>query len=225
MAFFGSSSNSEETHTSRESSSISAAMITQCITITGNIKGCGTLHIDGVVEGDVEIEEKIVLGKSGKIHGNLTSKTITVSGEVNGRIFGEQVTVTESGTVSNDIHAHELTVDGRVQGYVQVEEKLHVEANGTIHSEKLESKHIVVNGAIEGNVTATEILEVNTNGKVTGEMTVKTIKVAEGGMMLGSMQTYQPDAAKSGTAQPAVSPYARPNDAEESTVPDQDSEA
>ena len=193
MAFFGSSNTVEETSPGKPGV-VSATMITECLTITGNIKGCGTVHIDGTVEGDVEVEEGIVLGASGRIHGNITSKSITISGDLTGHIFGETVEVTTSGTVSNDIHAVNLTVDGNVEGFVQADEKIHVAKNGSIISDRMESKHIVVHGAVSGNVTATELLEINQNGKVEGEMTVKRIKVDEGGMMLGSMQTYQPEA-------------------------------
>ena len=194
MAFFGSSNHhSVEETSSGKSGSVSATMITECLTITGDIKGCGTVHIDGTVEGDVEVEEGIVLGTSGHITGNITSRVITISGHVTGHIFGETVEVTQSGTVSNDIHAVNLTVDGNVEGFVQADEKIHVTQHGSVRSERMESQHIIVHGSVSGKVTATELLEINQNGRVEGEMTVKRIKVDEGGMMLGSMQTYQPE--------------------------------
>ncbi len=210
MAFFGSSNSTEETSTHNVSTGINATIITQCIAITGNIKGCGTVHIDGTVDGDIEAEEGIVLGTSAKVNGNITSKSITISGELTGRIFGEKVEITESGRVTNDIHATELLVDGKVDGFVQATEKITVDKNGEVLSEKMESKFIIVHGEIEGNVTATELLEINQNGKVKGEMTVKKIKVDEGGMMLGSMLTYQPQSTSASAAELDTTPPTQP---------------
>jgi cytoskeletal protein CcmA (bactofilin family) len=55
----------------------------------------------------------------------------------------------------------------------------------------MQSKHILVNGHIEGMLIASELLEINQEGQVKGEMTVKKLKVTEGGLMLGTMLTYE----------------------------------
>jgi cytoskeletal protein CcmA (bactofilin family) len=48
-----------------------------------------------------------------------------------------------------------------------------------------------VSGSVQGNVIASELLEINSTGSVEGEISVKTIKTAEGSRMVGTMSTYE----------------------------------
>jgi len=139
MAIFGSGIQKKEQR-STISDSESATLMTKCMEIHGDIKGCGSIHIDGIVHGDVEVEKSVVVGK-----------------------------------ISHAVKAKELVSDGKIDALLDVEEKVHITQNGTVITNKLESRHIVVNGLIEG------------------KMTVKKIKVAEGGLMLGTMLTYHKD--------------------------------
>lgn len=191
MAIFGSGTQKKE-HTSTVSDTRGGAtLMTKCIEINGDIKGCGCIHIDGIVHGDVEVEESIVIGKTGKVFGNLQSKEIIISGEHQGTLQCDKLEVTQTGVVSHAIKAKELISDGKIDALIDVEERVHITQNGTVITNKLESRNIVVNGHIEGNIIASELLEINKDGQVKGEMTVKKIKVAEGGLMLGTMLTYR----------------------------------
>lgn len=192
MAIFGSSAPKKE-QISVTSDSKSATLMTQCMQINGDIKGCGAIHIDGIVHGDVDVEESIVIGKSGKVFGNLRSKKIIISGEHKGKLECHTLEVTQSGVVSHEIKADEVISDGKIDAILNIKEKIHVTKNGTVVTEKLQSRYIMVNGHIEGNISASELLEINQDGHVKGEMTVKKIKVAEGGLMLGTMLTYHKD--------------------------------
>ena len=191
MAIFGSGAQKKEHISTVSNTKGGATLMTKCIEIKGDIKGCGSIHIDGIVHGDVEVEESIVIGKTGKVFGDLLSKEIIISGEHQGTLQCDKLEVTQTGIVSHAIKAKELVSDGKIDALIDVEKRVHVTQNGVITTNKLESHHVIVNGHIEGNIVASELLEINKDGQVKGEMTVKKIKVAEGGLMLGTMLTYQ----------------------------------
>ncbi|SFV53985.1 putative [hydrothermal vent metagenome] len=176
---------------SAKSVSYSTTIVTKCTEIKGDIKGCGTIHIDGIVHGDVDVEESVIIGESGIVYGNIKSKSVVLSGKLEGSIDCNKLEIMQSGSVSDRIDAKEMVADGLIEAVILVENSIHITDNGRVEAEQMQSKHIVVNGLISGNIIASELLEINRNGKVKGKMIVKKIKVTEGGLMLGTMLTYE----------------------------------
>ena len=185
MAIFGSNTKSEI-----KKSVHSTTIITGCMNIQGNVEGCGMIHIDGTVHGDINVDETIVIGASGSVYGNVKSKKVIVSGKLEGSISCTSLEITQTGIVSDKIVAKEIIADGTVDATLIADESIRVTENGNITTEHMQSKLITVSGHINGNVTASELLEINKDGEVKGKMVVKKIKVTEGGLMLGSMLTY-----------------------------------
>lgn len=169
----------------------STTIVTKCMEIKGDIKGCGTIHIDGIIHGDVEVEESVIIGESGIVYGNIKSKNIVLSGKLDGSLICNNLEVMQSGVISDRIDAKEIVSDGLLEAVVLAENSIHITDNGRVETEQMQSKHIIVNGKINGNLIASELLEINQNGEVKGKMIVKKIKVSEGGLMLGSMLTYE----------------------------------
>jgi len=190
MAIFGKSEKTPQ-EVSSTAGSASTTIITSCMEIKGDIKGCGKIHIDGIVHGDLHIDESVVIGRSGTVYGNIHSKKVMVSGKLKGSLTCDLLEVTQTGSISNKVDAREIISDGTLEATLLARDMIHITQNGKVETEKMESKHIVVNGHIVGSVIATELLEINKDGQVKGEMTVKKIKVAEGGLMLGTMLTYE----------------------------------
>jgi cytoskeletal protein CcmA (bactofilin family) len=172
-------------------SSSSTTIITECMNIEGDINGCGTIHIDGVINGNIDVEKSIIVGEKGKITGTIKSKHVLVSGTIEGHVLCDTLEVTKSGLISSKIEAKNITSDGKLEATVLAENSISITDNGIVTSKKMKSKRISVSGFVSGNVIATELLEVNKNGQTKGEMVVKKIKVAEGGLVLGTMLTYE----------------------------------
>lgn len=168
----------------------STTIITQCMKIKGDIAGCGMIHIDGIIYGDLDIEDTVIIGESGAVYGNIKAKKVLVSGIFEGSIVCQALEVTSNGKVSDKVHANTVISDGTLHATVLASTALHITKSGKVKTEKLESKRIVVNGYIEGRVVASELLEIGQSGTVKGDMIVRKIKVTEGGLMLGTMLTY-----------------------------------
>jgi len=169
----------------------SATIITACMEITGNLKGTDTIHIDGKVTGDISVENTLVIGKTGLVMGDVKAKNAIINGELQGSILCDELEVMETGKLSKEVQATNLIINGSVEGNIIGLETITILEKGNLKVTGLHSKIIKVNGIVEGKITATELLEIENKGSVKGEISVKNIKTAEGGKMIGSMSTYE----------------------------------
>ena len=121
MALFGKSEKKAVTEVKSNSRSTSTTIITRCMEIEGNIKGCGTIHIDGTIHGDLHVDESVVIGKSGVVYGNVYTKKVMVSGKLKGSLSCNILEVTQTGVISNKVEAKEITSDGTLDAIVMAE--------------------------------------------------------------------------------------------------------
>ncbi len=201
MAIFGSGKKEKPAVETKKAPSApkvpsnAASIIVECIDVNGDIKGCGSIHVDGKIHGNIDMGESIIVGKSGVVNGTLEAKKIIVSGKINGAIRCHTLEVTETGYITNAIEARRVLSDGKLEATITECEEIHITRNGQVHTDKMMSKIITINGSVEGNIIASELLEIQPNGRVKGEIQVKKIKVSEGGLMLGTMLSYEPTPA------------------------------
>ena len=78
----------------------------------------GTLHakettrVDGLIKGDVKIDEVLILGVTGKVVGNVTAATIMVGGQVEGDLHAkEKIIISATGKVNGNLHTKKLIID------------------------------------------------------------------------------------------------------------------
>ena len=88
------------------------ATIGPSISIKGEISGEGNVVIQGRVEGKVNIKRgQVTVAKNGLIKADIYGKVISVEGEVQGNLVGEeQVVVRKSGVVNGDMKAPRITL-------------------------------------------------------------------------------------------------------------------
>jgi len=88
-------------------------LIGPTILIKGDLTGEEDLIIDGRVEGRVELRKhNITVGKNGRVKADLYGKVITVEGEVNGNLYGdEQLVLRQSSTVRGNILAPRVVLE------------------------------------------------------------------------------------------------------------------
>ena len=80
--------------------------------ITGDIKCSGDIRIDGTVEGNVEVSQKVVVGITGIVVGNIKSEDTSISGKVEGNIKSDKSTVLHgSGTINGDISTKQIIIE------------------------------------------------------------------------------------------------------------------
>jgi cytoskeletal protein CcmA (bactofilin family) len=186
MALFKSSKSNSESVTLKDSIS-TATIITKGTTISGNITGNDTLHVDGDVEGSIKVDNIVVVGKSGMIQGDIEAHKIISSGHINGEVRCEELEVMESSTVKSKIIAQKVEVHGKIEGETLCE-TLIIELNGKVEN-TIQAKNVTVSGSLIGDV-ACELLSTKKTGFVKGSMYVSNIS-NEGGTVEGSIGQYK----------------------------------
>ena len=204
MALFGDKKEKKVPKQTKPNKISSATIITACMTVTGNLDGTDTIHIDGKVIGNINVNNTLVIGKSGIVEGDIEAKHVIINGVFKGTIKCENLEVLKTGEVSRFIEAKHLVLDGKVDGDITGSESIEVLENANIQAVSLKSKAITVHGQIQGTVIASEILEIGAKGFVEGQITVKNIKTEEGGRIIGTMSTYEEKVNKAPTSKKKI---------------------
>ncbi len=80
------------------------AVIGPSISIKGELSGEEDLMIQGRVEGKIDLKSNVTVGRNGQIKGDIYGKVISIEGEVQGNLFGEEkIVIRESGVVRGNM--------------------------------------------------------------------------------------------------------------------------
>ncbi len=80
--------------------------------IDGDFTATGSVRMDGVVEGNVKVAGQLLVGATGKIHGNIDAQAVVIGGEVNGNVKApERAELTSTGRVIGDIKTGVIVID------------------------------------------------------------------------------------------------------------------
>ena len=89
------------------------AIIGSSIHVNGEVTGGEDLLVNGQVEGKIQLEQyNLTVAKSGRVKGDVFAKIISVEGQVQGNLFGEEkVVIRQSGTVRGNIAAPRVNME------------------------------------------------------------------------------------------------------------------
>jgi cytoskeletal protein CcmA (bactofilin family) len=89
------------------------ATIGASITVKGELSGGEDLLIHGQVEGKIDLKKhNVTVGRSGKVKADVYGKTISIEGDLQGNLFGEEkVIIRESGTVRGNITSPRVNLE------------------------------------------------------------------------------------------------------------------
>ena len=88
-------------------------IIGEGVIIEGKISGSGNLIIEGMIEGDVELEGgSVTVGPKGRIEGGMIAKDAVISGQVSGKINAKgTVRIARHADFSGEIKAQSISID------------------------------------------------------------------------------------------------------------------
>lgn len=94
-------------------SSKTGALIGALITIKGEMTGEEDLVIHGHVEGKITLKKhRVTVGKKGKVKADIYGKIISIEGELQGNLFGEErIVIRQSGVVNGNLIAPRVTLE------------------------------------------------------------------------------------------------------------------
>jgi cytoskeletal protein CcmA (bactofilin family) len=117
-----------------------AATIGPSITIKGDVTGSEDLVIEGRVDGTITLKQNhVTVGAEGRVKASIVGRTVTVEGQVEGDLCGEeQIVLRKSARVQGNISAPRVTLeDGAVfRGGIDMQEATGKEVAPTTETEK-----------------------------------------------------------------------------------------
>jgi cytoskeletal protein CcmA (bactofilin family) len=95
------------------SASSEQATIGKSLTIKGEITGSEMLHIDGHVEGSVNLPgNRVVVGRNGNVAANISAREVVILGKVNGNInASDRVDIRNEGSLTGDVVAQRISIE------------------------------------------------------------------------------------------------------------------
>ena len=80
------------------------------IKIIGKISSKGSLQLDGVLEGEITAS-KLVIEKSAKVVGSVTSEDLVIKGRIIGPVYGKKVRFGSSARVEGDTFHETIAIE------------------------------------------------------------------------------------------------------------------
>jgi len=96
-----------------KSSESGSTIIGPSISIKGEITGEGDLTVQGQVEGIIDFKKNnVTIGRTGRIKADINGRSITIEGEVEGNLLGEEkIVLRPSGRVRGDMRAPAINLE------------------------------------------------------------------------------------------------------------------
>lgn len=89
-----------------------STVIAKGVVLSGALKGEGTVRIDGIVEGDLELDGSVIVTATGRVKGPVTASVVRVSGLIEGSVTARShLRLERSGTIQGDVTTSSMVVE------------------------------------------------------------------------------------------------------------------
>ncbi len=89
-----------------------SSLIGPGMSVSGDCKAAGAIHVEGHVEGNVEAGADVVIGKNAVVRGDVTAENAVVSGRVEGNLtISSGLKVRASGRIEGDVDAQRMAME------------------------------------------------------------------------------------------------------------------
>lgn len=84
----------------------------------GTLSVQGSLRVDGTLEGSVDNARHVIVGKDGKVIGDVSAQVVVCGGAIEGNVCAEMLEVLAPAFIKGDIRAKKMIVEegGRIDG-------------------------------------------------------------------------------------------------------------
>lgn len=95
-----------------ENISVLHNVIAQGTKIIGSIEANSDIRLDGILEGNLNCNGKVVIGAQGAVRGDLNCNNSDILGAVEGKIFvSDTLSIKSSASISGEIHTKILSIE------------------------------------------------------------------------------------------------------------------
>jgi cytoskeletal protein CcmA (bactofilin family) len=92
-------------------STATPTLISKGCIVEGKIQSDVFIRIDGLVKGEVSINEGIIIGELGCIEGELNAREAVIYGTVQGTIKADSIQIKSTGKIQGELHTNNLQVE------------------------------------------------------------------------------------------------------------------
>lgn len=87
-------------------------LVGQGTVLDGTVTTKETMRIDGLVKGEIHSEGHLIVGETGRIQGNIKSRSVLNAGYIHGNVnIDERLEITSTGTIVGDIVTVALVIE------------------------------------------------------------------------------------------------------------------
>jgi cytoskeletal protein CcmA (bactofilin family) len=92
-------------------STVSTSLVSQKVTIEGDLQGTENIQIDGQIKGSVKLNGDIIIGPTGVVEADVEGNNIIIRGTVKGNVIArEHLEIHSSGNMTGDISARSIDI-------------------------------------------------------------------------------------------------------------------
>lgn len=90
----------------------------------GTLSVQGSLRVDGTLEGSVDNARHVIVGKDGKIVGDVSAQIVVCGGVIEGNVCADMLEILAPASIQGDIRAKKMIVEegGRIDGQCHIGE-------------------------------------------------------------------------------------------------------
>ena len=82
------------------------------MTVKGEVYSQEELHVDGEIQGSIELRHRLTVGPNGKIRANVTAKEVVVQGSIQGNVqSAEKIIIRDKGSLVGDIKTAGIVIE------------------------------------------------------------------------------------------------------------------
>lgn len=166
------------------------ATISKCMSISGDIKSCEPITIEGNVYGDIVCEDIVVILFGGSVVGKIEAKEVRLDGRLEGPIEATIVEQTQNANHVGYILADIAILNGNTDGDIICKETLEIGENANIECYECKAETITVDGHLGGNIIAKKTLEARENSTINGSIKTDELKSEIGSKILGTIESF-----------------------------------
>lgn len=88
-----------------------ASIVSSGTKIIGQLELKDSFYIDGEIEGDINSEALVTVGKNGLVVGKLVAKSVIIGGEVKGKVECDNCEILSGGKIKGEIYSSSLVIE------------------------------------------------------------------------------------------------------------------
>jgi len=82
------------------------------MTVKGEVYSREELHVDGEIQGSIDLQHRLTVGPNGKIRANVTAKEVVVQGSIQGNVqSAEKIIIRDKGSLVGDIKTAGIVIE------------------------------------------------------------------------------------------------------------------